>query len=51
MTKKLSLFLAIVFVLASCLTGAFAAETPEFGKFEDLTHIKYLSTDMAATGT
>ena len=33
MTKKLSLFQAIVFVLASCLTGAFAAETPEFGKF------------------
>ena len=49
MTKKLSLFLAIVFVLASCLTGAFAAETPEFGKFEDLTHIKYLSYDFNAT--
>lgn len=51
MTKKLSLFLAIVFVLTGCLAGAFAAEVPEFGKFEEPIHITYLSTDQAATGT
>lgn len=51
MTKKLSLFLALALLLASCMTSVFAAETPEFGKFEDLVHITYLSTDQAATGT
>lgn len=49
MTKKLSLFLALALLLASCMTSVFAAETPEFGKFEEPITVTYLSPDFNVT--
>ena len=48
MSKKISLFLVLVFLLTSC---AFAAEAPDFGKFKEPVHLTYLSTDTASAGT